>query len=150
MDIEPLVKEIHHEFNSMLDNEFIMEEIIKELLEKILQSKSIDEKNKMFIIDAIKNYYQEKEKKHYQEKDNKLLITIVLYRINNLNYYDYILIDHLLKQLFSIHDILTVILIDNLSDINAFCSKHKMSSSDCSTIVTLKKLSALWNLQHNF
>lgn len=79
-----------------------------------------------------------------------MMVSIASYSMSNLNRYDYILVNKSIDYGLNVEETIELILIDNLDDINNFCNKKSIHGDTRHTLVTLKKLSALYKLQYSF
>lgn len=79
-----------------------------------------------------------------------LLVATTLYYLSDLNRYDFNLINYAYNYNLGVGDIITLLLLNNIHDINAFCKKYSLMGDQYHSIATLKKLSALHKIQFNF
>lgn len=143
------------DLKSTLQNDYIMQKLVEELLKKITRSKLIIKQNK----EAIKTYFGLAETKYpcHQSKicpvgfDIKhLLIMTAIYYLSDLNKYDYYLINYGFSYGLEANKIIILLLLNNIHDINMFCQLNHLVGDRYHTIATLKKLSALHRVQYNF
>lgn len=79
-----------------------------------------------------------------------ILIATTIYYLSDLNRYDYTLINYAYNYNLDIDSIITLLLLNNIYDINVFCKKYNLLGDKHHTIASLKKLSALHKIQFNF
>ena len=154
-----------HDLRSTLHNDFMMQNIVSQLVNKINQSRIIKSENKL----AMNEYFNisnptimrplsygfklstadKKASGNVSIKD--ALISTAIYYLSDLNHYDYHLINYAFNYGLQPNDIIVLLLLNNIYDIEIFCKQKGLTSKDkYHTIATLKKLSALWKVQYNF
>lgn len=157
MDVPSLLRKAIKDMDAALDNDLVMQHIVANLAEKIRNAKLV-KKEYRHIIDRYYKTHRGKEipletikmteLKTSQPKD--LLFLTVIYFLSNLNQYDYMLINLVFEIGLRTDNVIVLLLLNNINDIEAFCSKNKILGENCYAITTLKKLSALHKVIHNF
>ncbi|XWV25299.1 putative ORFan [Tupanvirus deep ocean] len=152
-----------NDLRSSLHNDFVMQNIVAQLVGKINQSNIILPQNKY----AINDYFnipstQIKRplsigftKPSYgnsgsQPSVKNVLIATAVYYLSDLNNYDFHLINHCFKFGLQPNDIIVLLLLNNIYDVDTFCKHRGLTMDKYHTITTLKKLSALHKVQFNF
>jgi hypothetical protein len=145
-----------NDLTNTLNNDFVMQNIVTQLVDKINKSKIITKK-KNFSIGSYFDPYLAHIKtpiERYGIPSNNyilnLLITTIKYCLSDLNIYDYHLINYLFEYNLQPNNIIVLLILNNIYDIDAFCKLHTLHGDKYHTISTLKKLSALHRIQYNF
>jgi len=142
-----------------LHNDFVMQEIVSRLVDKINQANIITKENKYTINKYFskqgitplgQSYPQPQFDKKTSVTPKSLLLATLVYLLSNLNIYD----EHLVNYAFSIglrpDSIIVLLLINNIHDIEVFCATYNIGNNGLYNISTLKKLSELHKLQFNY
>jgi len=82
--------------------------------------------------------------------EDRIVISFLFGYLTDLNKFDHKLINAGFNCGLDSGDVITLLILNNIDDINEFCIKRRITSDRYYTIATLKKLSALYKLQHNF
>ena len=153
MDVKISLKNIINDLVSTLDNDFVMQNIVSELVKKINKSKIIKADNKKIINQYFGNKVTPIEPAKLSNLGNttqNLLLQTTIYFLSNLNNYDY----HLINTAFDIglqaDNIIVLLLLNNIYDVEMFCRKHNIYGENFYILSTLKKLSAVHKIQTNF
>ena len=155
-----------HDLRSTLHNDFMMQNIVTQLVNKINQSRVIKPENKLAMNEYFNisnttvtrplsygfnklSTFDKKTSGNISVKD--ALISTAIYYLSDLNHYDYHLINYAFNYGLAPNDVIVLLLLNNIYDIEIFCKQKGLASKDkYHTIATLKKLSALWKVQFNF
>ena len=149
-----------------LHNDFMMQNIISQLVDKINRSKIITAQNK-YAINSYFNLPVSSMQKKYplntqimalkpgslisgESSIKNLLIATAIYYLSDLNNYDYHLINHAFNYGLRANDVVVLLLLNNIYDIETFCTLNQLTGHAKHSITTLKKLSALHKIQFNF
>ena len=136
--------------SSKLDNDKVIHNILAEVVKKMNKSKIVTPQNK----EAMSNYYRDIPK--YNPPNvmkggcEDIMRGTLIYYLSNTNKYDEMLVNKTSSYGLEIKETILLILLNNLYDVKIFCKSHNLNSDQTNNIVTLKKLSALHNLEHNF
>lgn len=149
-----------------LHNDFVMQNIVSQLVDKINRSGLVEPQNKL----AMNNYFNftgRAERKYPlsaqitsfkpgyvkpqgESSVKNLLIATAIYYLSDLNNFDYHLINRAFNFGLGANDIVVLLLLNNIYDIETFCKMKNIMNDRLYTIMTLKKLSALHKVQFNF
>lgn len=136
----------------------IFSKVVTELVNKIDKSPVVTLENK----DAFKNYYaRRKSNSRHASSDptgsksmyggaDPIVMGALVYYLSNTNKFDDILVNKASMFGLGVDDIITLVILNNIHDIKQFCYGKRLTAEQASTLITLKKLSALHNLEHNF
>jgi hypothetical protein len=148
-----------------LNNDFVMQNLVAQLVNKIKLSNIILPQHKATINEYFKFGTQSQKyslQVHVPKPSTQgsnvitkgsikdLLVSTAIYYLSDLNNYDYHLINYGFNYGLGANDIIVLLLLNNIYDITTFCQKYGISRDKYYTISTLKKLSALHKLQYNF
>lgn len=157
MNFQTLLNNSITDLTHTLHNDFVMQEIVARLVDKINQAQTIKKETKLAISRYFSGYHMQKtylqpvEFKNIQATTprNLLLITIV-YLLSNLNIYDEYLINYAFNIGLQPNAIIVLLLVNNIYDIEFFCDRYNIGSDGFYNISVLKKLSELHKLQFNY
>jgi hypothetical protein len=153
-----------NDLRSTLRNDFVMQNIVAQLVNKINGSGIINPEYKS----AINEYFNLPkpyvirpismaltkpipDKKSGEPVSIKnILISTAIYYLLDLNLYDYHLINYSFNYGLKPNDIIVLLLLNNIYDIEIFCKQKGLLGDKYHSLATLKKLSALWKVQYNF
>jgi hypothetical protein len=76
--------------------------------------------------------------------------TVLAYYLANTNKYDEKIASLAKSYGFDDSQIVILIILNNVDDIRVFCKNNKLSETQTRSIVSLKRYSALYNLNQNF
>jgi len=140
--------------SSNLTNEFAIQNVISELVDKVNQSPVVTDQNKMLM-----NQYYRKISGGRAPKPKisnmtggaeNVLQQALAYYLSNINKYDGVLVNRVATYGLGMDKIIVLILINNIYDIKLFCKSNRLNQEQTTAIITLKRLSALHNLETNF
>lgn len=162
MSVKFTLDQTVNDFKRTLHNDFVMDNIVSQLVGKVNESKIITPQNKSKMSQYF-NFNGSTQKKPFRNdlstfKQNggsglsvkNILIATVIYYLVDLNNYDHHLINYAFNYGIGANNIIVLLLINNIFDIDIFCKKFNIVGSNYNTITTLKKLSALHKIQYNF
>lgn len=153
MNIESSINKIIDDMSDTLNNDFIMQQIVAILAKKINKSAIIKPQYKIKIKEHIEShgiYVIPKCDCNNMLYPSKILLRTIIYFVSDLNVYDYNLINFLFDASQNPADVIIVLFLNNITDIKTYCIMHDMNLNETQTIITLKKLSALYKLKYNF
>ncbi|XWV26560.1 putative orfan [Tupanvirus soda lake] len=152
-----------NDLRSSLHNDFVMQNIVAQLVNRINQSNIISPQNKF----AVNNYFNiptsqlrrpmtigfskpSTEKTSGESSVKNVLMATAIYYLSDLNNYDFHLINHCFNFGLQPNDIIVLLLLNNIYDVDTFCKQKGLTMDKYHTVTTLKKLSALHKVQFNF
>ena len=154
MSVDAMLNNTIKNISSNLTNEFAIQNVISELVTKFNQSPIITDQNKMLM-----NQYYRKISGGQAPKlkisnmtggAENVLQQALAYYLSNINKYDGVLVNRVATYGLGMDNIIVLILINNIYDIKLFCKSNHLNQQQTTTIITLKRLSALHNLETNF
>lgn len=158
MNVQNTFKDTINEVAFRINDDSHINDVISRLIGSINQSKIVAPNvkkaiNQYFGINSgqkmmVGGYSNRFESKDVNSYD--LLLATTIYYLSDLNRYDFNLINYAYNYGLDIGNIITLLLLNNIYDINDFCKKYNLYSDQQYTISTLKKLSALYKIQFNF
>lgn len=152
------IHNITRDMISTLHNNEIMQNIVQQLVDKLNKSSIIKPEHKI----KIQNYFIGIQinptifnntflgSASEDTERNNLLWRTIIYFISDLNKYDYHLVNASFSSGLDVIDVFVLLLLNNIYDIEIFCKKNFLYGEIYYTIITLKKLSALYKLYHNY
>ena len=157
MNFQTVLNNSINDLSSTLNNDFVLQQIVARLVEKINQAKIIKKGHKYTINKYFSSYrgrisdLQAVEMKNINTSDPKnLLLLTVVYILSNMNTYDEYLVNYLFNIRQTADAVIVLLLLNNIHDIEIFCKKYNIGSEGFYNISTLKKLSELHKLQFNY
>ena len=157
MNFQTILNNSINDLSSTLENDFVLQQIVARLVEKINQAKIIKKEHKYTINKYFSSYsgkltdLKTIEMKNINTSDPKtLLLLTVVYILSNMNIYDEYLVNYLFNIGQAADAVIVLLLLNNIYDIEIFCKRYNIGSDGFYNISTLKKLSELHKLQFNY
>jgi hypothetical protein len=79
-----------------------------------------------------------------------ILMATTAYFLSDLNKYDFNMINSAFDLGLSASDVITLLFLNNYTDILSFCQINNIRSMETNNILTFKKLSAMYKLHYNY
>lgn len=92
----------------------------------------------------------ERRRGQHGGSDDQLQAIILAYYLNNANKYDEQVSKMAIRYGLSEDKIVLLTLLNSAEDVKGFCEGENLNASQTRNILGLKRLSALYNLHHNF
>jgi hypothetical protein len=126
--------------------------IIGNLMGKINKSSIVLPTNKLLFNDYVNSNIGRFGTNNPLEEisEDSIVVSFLFNNLTDLNKYDYNLINTGYNIGLTSDSILYLLMLNNLDDVNDFCTDHNIHGQKQYNIITLKKLSALYKIQHNF
>jgi hypothetical protein len=156
MSINTMLRNAIESTAPLMTNEYVAQNIIPELVEKFNKMPDVTDQNK-YLINQF--YQQMRTNKSTTPKESvnvmaggsiNVLQQAIAYYLSNINKYDGILVNYAVSYGLNMDKIIVLILINNIDDLKFFCRINNLNHEQTHTVIKLKKLSELYNLQHNF
>jgi hypothetical protein len=150
-----MLRNVIDDTSAMMTNEYVVQNIIPELVDKFNRMPSITDSNKKLINQFYQNI-QRSDKPILSKKfsmkggSSNVLERAIAYYLSNINKYDGVLVNHAVSYGLAMDKIIVLVLINNIHDVKLFCEINNLSYEQTKSITKLKKLSALYNLENNF
>jgi hypothetical protein len=142
--------------NSGMTNESVIHNVVSEIVNNFNQSSIVTNENKR----QMNHYYDEirggKPKRSLADNLPEMtggcnvIQKALAYYLSNTNKYDEILYNKASSYGIPTDKIILLILLNNIYDIKSFCKDNNLTQEQTQTIITLKKSSALHNVEYNF
>lgn len=157
MNIQFTLNKVINDLSNTLQNDLVMQHIVSQLVQKINITKIVKPQYKNAINKYYNTYVSHSIKLQPVELTSlknaapeNLLLLATIYFLSDLNIYDFYLINVAFNLGLAPENIITLLLLNNIYDIELFCRKNNMYGEGFYAITTLKKLSALHKLQYNY
>jgi len=141
-----------------IDTSFIRKSVVPKLISNINKSNDVssDAKNKLsrqFSNLGSNELRQIRLSSLRGGGDNvtkEALEVIITHFLSDINKFDAKLINLLSNANIDGNVIITFLFVNNIDDIKGVCTSNNIGGSLCQNVITLKKLSALYRIEHNF
>lgn len=155
--IENVLKKATKDMNDALDNDLIMQSLVADLAHRLKNIELAKREYNERVIEFIRNFYERINIREEIEITNlkkihpkEILLTTIIKMLSNPNEYDLVLINLGLEIGLSVDKVITLKLLNNITDVKKFCSENKIYGEHRDMFIELKKLSGIHNLLHNF
>jgi len=156
MSVTTMLNSTIKHLNSNITNEFVIQNVVSELVDKFNKSPVVTVENKQLLnqyYNSIKNTKPAKpvgSKLFNMTGGANVIQQAIAYYLSNSNRYDEILFNYGVSYGLNVDKLILLILLNNIDDIREFCKSNNLNQQQILNIITLKRLSALHNLEHNF
>lgn len=156
MSVHAILNDSINHLNSNITNDFVIQNVVSELVNKFNKSSIVTAENKQLLNKYYNNIKSNESPKSIssnlfkQVGGSNVLQTTIAYYLSNTNRYDEVLFNQGLSYGLDIDKLVLLILLNNIDDIKSFCKLNNLNYQQKLNVISLKRSSALYNLEYNF